>query len=144
MGEPHWSPDRRAGLGRAIALKLAAEGAKVALNYRTGEAQAREVAEEIGSRGGTSLIIRADVSVKEEARAMVARVIDLIGAADHCSSECAGGVGSGSPWLQDASFSWLPTRAAGSSADASTARTRRRVPLGTFMGPANRAARRAF
>jgi acetoacetyl-CoA reductase len=70
------------GLGRAIALKLAAEGAKVALNYRTGEAQAREVAEEIGSRGGTSLVIRADVSVKEEARAMVARVIDQWGRLD--------------------------------------------------------------
>src|SRR5260370_38946070 len=40
------------GLGRAIALMLAEEGAKVALNYRTGKLQAREVAEEIGSRGG--------------------------------------------------------------------------------------------
>jgi 3-oxoacyl-(acyl-carrier-protein) reductase len=70
------------GLGRAIALKLAGEGAKVALNYRTGEAQAQEVAEEIGSRGGTTLVIRADVSIKEEARAMVARVVDQWGRLD--------------------------------------------------------------
>src|SRR5438874_516427 len=62
------------GLGRAIALKLAAEGAQVALNYRTGEAQARQVADEIASRGGTTLLIRADVSLKDEARAMVAKV----------------------------------------------------------------------
>jgi acetoacetyl-CoA reductase len=65
------------GLGRAIALKLAGEGARVALNYRTGEAEARRVAEEISSRGGaTTLLIRADVSLKDEARAMVAKVID--------------------------------------------------------------------
>ena len=64
------------GLGRAIALKLAEEGARVALNYRTGEAEVQLVAAEIASRGGTTLVIRADVSKKEEARAMVAKVID--------------------------------------------------------------------
>src|SRR5512135_1357123 len=37
------------GIGRAIALELAREGAKVAVNYRSGEAQAREVADEIGA-----------------------------------------------------------------------------------------------
>src|SRR6202521_3975757 len=71
------------GLGRAIALKLAGEGARVALNYRTGEAEARRVAEEIASRGGaTTLLIRADVSLKDEARAMVAKVIDTWGRLD--------------------------------------------------------------
>src|SRR5439155_15171822 len=70
------------GLGRAIALKLAAEGAQVALNYRSGEAQARQVADEIASRGGTTLLIRADVSLKDEARAMVAKVIDHWGHLD--------------------------------------------------------------
>lgn len=35
------------GLGRATALQLAAEGARVALNYRSGEQQAGQVAEEI-------------------------------------------------------------------------------------------------
>jgi NAD(P)-dependent dehydrogenase (short-subunit alcohol dehydrogenase family) len=70
------------GIGRAIALELAGEGAKVALSYRTGEQQAREVAEEIGSRGGTTILIRADVGVKEEARAMVARVLEQWGQLD--------------------------------------------------------------
>jgi acetoacetyl-CoA reductase len=64
------------GLGRAIALKLAEEGAHVALNYRTGEAEIQQVASEIASRGGTTLMIRADVSKKDEARAMVAKVIE--------------------------------------------------------------------
>jgi acetoacetyl-CoA reductase len=70
------------GLGRAIALKLAEHGASVALNYRTGEQQARELAEEIANRGGTTLVVRADVSVKEEARAMVARVLEQWGHLD--------------------------------------------------------------
>ena len=70
------------GLGRAIALKLAEEGAHVALNYRTGEAEVQRVADEIASLGGTSLVIRADVSKKEEARAMVAKVIEQWGHLD--------------------------------------------------------------
>ncbi|HZR09692.1 MAG TPA: 3-oxoacyl-[acyl-carrier-protein] reductase [Myxococcales bacterium] len=70
------------GLGRAIAFKLAEEGAHVALNYRTGEAEIRQVADEITSRGGTVLLFRADVSKKEEARSMVAKVIDRWGHLD--------------------------------------------------------------
>src|SRR5215475_5587431 len=49
------------GLGRAIALKLAEDGAKVAINYRTGEQQAREVADQISAGGGTVLLLRGDV-----------------------------------------------------------------------------------
>ena len=70
------------GLGRAIALKLAEEGARVALNYRTGEVEVHKVADEIASGGGTTIIIRADVSKKEEARAMVAKVIEQWGRLD--------------------------------------------------------------
>jgi acetoacetyl-CoA reductase len=70
------------GLGRAIALKLAEDGARVALNYRSGEQQAREVADLIDSRGGTALLARADVSVKEEARALVGTVLEQWGHLD--------------------------------------------------------------
>ena len=51
------------GIGRAIALELAREGAKVALNYLNADAEAQEVADEIRqtaaqvrSVGGLSLI----------------------------------------------------------------------------------------
>src|SRR5215468_11354977 len=64
------------GLGRAIALKLAEDGANVALNYRDSEGPAREVAELIGKMGGTTLLLRANVAVKDEARAMVAQVLE--------------------------------------------------------------------
>jgi len=71
------------GLGRAISIKLADEGARVALNYRSGEAEVRTVADEIAARGGTPpLVVRADVSNKVEARAMVAKVLDAFGRLD--------------------------------------------------------------
>jgi len=70
------------GLGRAIAIKLAEEGAKVALNFRTGESEARRVAEEIAAKGGTTILVRGDVSVKEEARATVAKTIEHFGRID--------------------------------------------------------------
>jgi 3-oxoacyl-(acyl-carrier-protein) reductase len=70
------------GLGRAIAIKLAEEGAKVALNYRSGELEARQVADEIAAKGGTTFVIRGDVSVKEEARAIVAKTVEHFGRLD--------------------------------------------------------------
>ena len=70
------------GLGRAIALKLAQEGARVALNYRSGEQQCREVADRISSVGGTPLLLRGDVSIKDEARGLVASVLEQWGQLD--------------------------------------------------------------
>ena len=64
------------GLGRAIALKLAEDGAKVALNYRDSEGPAREVAELIAKMGGTTILLRADVAKKDPARSMVAQVLE--------------------------------------------------------------------
>jgi len=70
------------GLGRAIALKLAEDGARVALNYRSGEEQAREVADLIRASGGTAGLFRADVSVKGEARSLIAAVLEQFGHLD--------------------------------------------------------------
>jgi acetoacetyl-CoA reductase/3-oxoacyl-[acyl-carrier protein] reductase len=63
------------GIGRAIAIALAREGAKVAVNYQSNEAKAQEVADEIANLGGTAMLIRANVAVSDEARAMVKKVV---------------------------------------------------------------------
>ncbi len=70
------------GIGRCIALELAQRGAKVAINYRSGEAEAQAVAEEIKALGTDALVVQADVSVKDQARALVNKVIEHWGALD--------------------------------------------------------------
>jgi acetoacetyl-CoA reductase/3-oxoacyl-[acyl-carrier protein] reductase len=62
------------GIGRAIALELAREGAKVALNFSSNVAKAKEVAEEIKKLGSTAILAPANIGDAREARAMVDQV----------------------------------------------------------------------
>src|SRR4051794_16546317 len=64
------------GIGRAIALELAREGARVAVNYQSNDEKAREVADEIAKLGGTCLLVKANLADPKEARAMVKRVAE--------------------------------------------------------------------
>jgi acetoacetyl-CoA reductase/3-oxoacyl-[acyl-carrier protein] reductase len=64
------------GIGRAIVLELAREGAVVALNYQSSDAKAQEVVDEITRAGGTCILAKANLANSQEARAMVQRVAD--------------------------------------------------------------------
>src|SRR6516164_9153568 len=64
------------GIGRAIALELAREGAKVAVNYQSNDAKAQEVADEIKKLGGTCLLVKANLADPKAARAMVKQVAE--------------------------------------------------------------------
>ncbi len=70
------------GIGRAIVLELAREGAKVALNYQSSDAAAKEVADTITKAGGTCLLVKANLAEPREARGMVKRVADQFGHLD--------------------------------------------------------------
>jgi len=70
------------GIGRAIALELAREGAKVGLNYQSKEARAQEVADEVARLGGTCLLAKANLADPKEARAIVKRVAEHFGRLD--------------------------------------------------------------
>ena len=70
------------GIGRAVAVRLAAEGAKVAVNYNTGMEQAAEVVREIEAHGGTALAVQADVAQASQVEAMVQQVTDAWGGVD--------------------------------------------------------------
>ena len=59
------------GIGRAIALRLAAEGASVAVNYHSGEDEAASVVSEITASGGTATAFQASVASAEEANRLV-------------------------------------------------------------------------
>lgn len=67
------------GLGRAIALRLAREGAAVAINYVARADLAEAVAEEIRAAGGRAIAVCADVGDPEQDRNMVARVTRELG-----------------------------------------------------------------
>ena len=62
------------GIGRGIALDLAAQQWKVAVCYRTSEAEAQQTALAITERGGKALAIRCDVSDPAAAQSLVQQV----------------------------------------------------------------------
>lgn len=70
------------GIGRAIALALAAEGADVAVNYAGSEAAAKEVAAEIEAMGRKAFVIQADIAFTEASTAMVDAVVKEFGRVD--------------------------------------------------------------
>lgn len=67
------------GIGRGICLALAAEGAAVAVNYRSGADLAQEVVSEIEGNGGRAVAIQGDVAEWEDAQAMVQQAVDGLG-----------------------------------------------------------------
>jgi acetoacetyl-CoA reductase/3-oxoacyl-[acyl-carrier protein] reductase len=70
------------GIGRAIALRLAQESARVCVNYRTSEAGAKEVVEQIAAAGGTAFAVQANVCDVAESRGLIRRVVDQWGRLD--------------------------------------------------------------
>ena len=70
------------GIGRAIALKLAAEGAKVAINYAGNTAKAEEVKAEIEKNGGEAILVQADVADSAAVEAMVNATVEAFGQID--------------------------------------------------------------
>jgi 3-oxoacyl-[acyl-carrier protein] reductase len=64
------------GIGRAIALVLAAQGAKVVVNYANSPEAAAAVVQEIQDFGGVAIALKADVSKAGEVDQMIAEVMD--------------------------------------------------------------------
>ena len=70
------------GIGRAIALRLAAEGASVAINYAGNTAKAEETKAAIEAAGGKAALFQADVSDSAQVEQMVAAVMEAFGTID--------------------------------------------------------------
>lgn len=70
------------GIGRAIAEELAAEGAKVVVNYLSSAAAAEEVVDGITARGGTAIAVQADAANMAQADVLIKTAIDTYGAID--------------------------------------------------------------
>jgi len=63
------------GLGRAIALRLASLGSKVAINYLASEQAAASLLKEIEAGGGEAMLAKANVADAKEVRVMVREVV---------------------------------------------------------------------
>jgi len=64
------------GLGKAISLKLAESGARVAVNYMSREAEAKEVAAAIEGKGTEALAVQADIRNSDQVKTMVRQITE--------------------------------------------------------------------
>lgn len=70
------------GIGKAVAIALAKEGAKVAVNYAGSTEKAEAVKKEIEAAGGTAILAQSDVADAELVQAMVKSVYETFGKID--------------------------------------------------------------
>ncbi len=77
------------GIGRAIAIDLAREGANVAINFRSHRDQAEEVASQVEKLGRKALLLQADVSQQADVEDMVAQTASTFGSLDLFVSNAA-------------------------------------------------------
>ncbi len=70
------------GIGRAISLALAAEGASVAANFRSGRAEAADLVRAIEEAGGKAIAVEGDVADYEGAKKVVLDTINGLGGLD--------------------------------------------------------------
>lgn len=70
------------GMGAAIAQLFAAEGARVAVNYRASRSEAEAVTSAIAEAGGEAFAVQANVAVEDEVRAMVQAIDERWGRLD--------------------------------------------------------------
>jgi 3-oxoacyl-[acyl-carrier protein] reductase len=70
------------GIGAAIARRLAADGAAVAVNYSGSKDAAEAVVADIVARGGRAVAMRADISDPTACTALVADALEALGSLD--------------------------------------------------------------
>ncbi|BDI28951.1 3-ketoacyl-ACP reductase [Capsulimonas corticalis] len=70
------------GIGRAIAERLAADGAAVVVNYARNEEAAREVVAGIAAKGGTAAAAKANISLVSDVRKLFAEAKEKFGRLD--------------------------------------------------------------
>ncbi len=92
------------GIGRAIALRFAAEGARVTVNCVQMRDKAETVAGEIEAAGGTAMVVQADVSKRAEAERLVRETSAAFGPIDIMVSNA--GIAIDRPFLESSEDDW--------------------------------------
>jgi glucose 1-dehydrogenase len=70
------------GIGQAIAIRLATEGADIIINYRSHPDDAQETKAKVEAIGGKGLIVKADLRIVTDVKRMVAESIQNFGKLD--------------------------------------------------------------
>jgi 3-oxoacyl-[acyl-carrier protein] reductase len=68
------------GIGRAIALRLAREGADIVVNYVSNEKAAADVVGEVRQMGRRAIAIKSDVAILNQVESMIGQTIEAMGA----------------------------------------------------------------
>ena len=64
------------GIGRAIAVRLSDDGARVAVNYNSSVSEAQQVVAEITAKGGEAIALRGDVSNADQVKILVQHILN--------------------------------------------------------------------
>ncbi len=70
------------GIGKAIAIMLAGEGANVVVNYIADAGEAQKVADAAKNEGSEAIIVKADVSNEDQVNEMFGKTLDAFGRLD--------------------------------------------------------------
>jgi NAD(P)-dependent dehydrogenase (short-subunit alcohol dehydrogenase family) len=92
------------GIGRATAVRLAAEGCDVGVTWHRDEEGAGETADEVRSHGRTAVVRRSDVSDPQDAVAMVDELASRLGGLDVFVNNA--GTGHSTPFLETTLDEW--------------------------------------
>lgn len=79
-------------IGKSVSLQLAAEGARVAVNYRSDAEAAQATVAEIEAVGGTAILVQADVTRPEDVSRLVAETVAAFGQRVDVLVNVAGGM----------------------------------------------------
>ena len=93
------------GIGAAVARRFGAEGARVAVGYRSDAVVAADVAREVEEAGGTAIAVRLDITEPESVRAAVELVERELGAVQVLAN-CAGDFPQPGPFAQLSDDDW--------------------------------------
>ncbi|MFK7963292.1 MAG: SDR family NAD(P)-dependent oxidoreductase [Burkholderiaceae bacterium] len=79
-------------IGRAVALQLAADGAKVAINYLNSAEGANSAVAEITASGGQAFALKGDMTSDKDVASLVSQTCERFGGAIHIVAHVTGGL----------------------------------------------------
>lgn len=94
------------GIGRAIALRLAENGADVVVNYVRHKKDAEETAALVEEAGASCLVVKANVAKEEDVKTMFAELENRFGRLDYLVSNAASGVLKPAMELTERHWNW--------------------------------------